>query len=138
MLRAKDYTLDEKIHAWQTVIKFFELLYEDGDMGFYHCRLCQIYKDIARIYAGKNQADNTIDALKLAAKHANIMDNMPDHKLTSLLVSSTEYKASDTSKNFTDTYCQLLLKALDDKCFDFLRNDGRFLEINRNLQKCIS
>ena len=74
------------------------------------------------------------NALKLAAKHANIMDNMPDHKLTSLLSSSTEYKASYTSKNFADTYYQFVLKALDDKCFDFLRNDDRFLEINKNLK----
>jgi len=55
--------------------------------------------------------------------------------LTSLLVSSTEYKASDTSKNFTDTYCQLVVKALDDKCFDFLRNDDRFLEIKKSLKR---
>lgn len=135
MLSAKDYTLDEKIHVWKTVIKFFETLYEDGDMGFYHCRLCQIYKDIARIYARQNQADDTFNALKLAAKHANIMDKMADHKLTSLLVNSTEYKAGDTSKNFTDTYCQLVLKALDDKCFDFVRDDSRFIEIKDDLEK---
>ncbi|MHB1484234.1 MAG: helix-turn-helix domain-containing protein [Saccharofermentanales bacterium] len=136
MLRSKEYAPDEKIHAWQTVIKFFETLYEDGDMGFYHCRISQIYKDIARIYAGENQADDAIDALQLAVKHAAIMDNMRDHKLTALLVDSTEYKASDTSKNFTDTYCQLVLKALDDKCFDFLREDGRFIEIEDKLRKC--
>jgi len=134
MLRSKEYPSDEKIHAWQTVVKFFEILYEDGDMGFYHCRTCQIYKDIARTYAEQNQADNTIDALNIAVKHANIMDNMPDHKLTSLLVNSTEYKASDTSKNFTDTYCQLTLKGLDDKCYDFIRDDSRFIEIVKNLQ----
>lgn len=39
MLRGKEYSEEEKINANLTIIKFYELLYEDGDFGFYHIRL---------------------------------------------------------------------------------------------------
>lgn len=133
MFRAKDFTEEEKIHALQTVLKFFGLLYEDDDCGFFHCHIEFIYRDIAVAYAKLENIEKTIENLTLSAKHAIIFDNMEDHRLTSPLVNMTEYKKSDFSKNYSETETQLVLKSLSWEYFDLCRNDERFINLKNEL-----
>lgn len=135
MLRAKEYSDEEKMHAYQTVIKFYELLFEDGDFGFYHCRLALFYRLIAGIYSKCNNLEMTVKNLALSAKHAITFDNMKDHKLTAPLVNATEYKQCDTSKNWVGTHSKVLSDALLMECFNFCQEDERFKEIAANLNK---
>jgi len=133
MLRAKEYSAEEAIHAYQTVIKFYELLFEDGDLGFYHCQIAFTYRDIAKLYAKLNNLEMTVKNLALSSKNAILFDNMKDHKLTALLVNAIEYKQKNNSQNWLGTHSKLVLDCLSLKCFDFCRDDECFKEIVTNL-----
>jgi transcriptional regulator with XRE-family HTH domain len=135
MLRAKEHSDEFKIYAYQIVIKFYELLFEDGDFGFYHSRLAYIYRDIARIYAKANEIERVIENLTLSAKHAIAFDTMENHKLTAPLVNTIEYRKSDIWKNWQGTETKLVLDFLSGKHFDFCRQNKRFKELVMNLSK---
>lgn len=136
MLRAKEYNDAEKLYMYRKILQFYELLYEDGDYGFYHCRLIDIYFNIAVIYAKQSNHPMTLENLAHSIKHAATCDTMEDHKLTAPLVNTTEYKASNTSRNWMGTYCCSLLSRLTDSCFDFCREDIEFIELIDKLKRC--
>jgi transcriptional regulator with XRE-family HTH domain len=134
MLSAKQFTEEEKIHAYQTVIKFYELLYEDGNFGFYHCRLASTYSDIAKAYAKLGNLEMTLQNLTLSAKHVIIYDTLKDHKLTAPLVNATEYTKRGTSKNYQSTDSKLVLDCLASECFDFCRENEQFKKLSSDLK----
>lgn len=75
-----------------------------------------------------------IKYLALSAKHAKLFDTMQDHKLTSPLVNATEYKKNGFSKNYSETECELTLKSLSWKEFDFCRDDMRFENLSEDIK----
>lgn len=137
MLKAKKFTDEEKIHAYKTVIKFVELIFEDGDFGFWHCRLTAVYLDIAKLYANLNNFDMTLENLALSAKHSIITDTIKEHPLTSPLVNGLKFTWKGTSKNFQGSQSKETVKEISDKCFDFCRSDERFKKIESDLKRYI-
>ncbi len=114
-----------------SAIKLWETLIPDGNFLFYHCRLRQMYENLAACYAKQYNADETIKALEKALLHAHAFDSIPegDHKYTSPFVCGTEYSTSGFSKNYTDSDVVLVKKFMQGKKFDFIRNDERFLAL---------
>lgn len=135
VLRSVENTDDEKLYMYRKIIQFYDLLYDDGDYGFYHCRLMDVYLNIAKIYAKQNNQNMTLDNLSISVKHAIICDTMEDHKLTAPLVNTFVFRKSDTHRNWMGTHCEGLQKMLADSCFDFCREDEPFKELIKELKK---
>ena len=114
-----------------SAIKLWETLIPDGNFLFYHCRLRQMYENLAACYAKQKNADATIMALDKALFHAHAFDSIPegDHKYTSPFVCGTEYSTSGFSKNYTEGDAELVKKFMRGKKFDFVRDDERFLAL---------
>jgi hypothetical protein len=129
------YAPELKIRIYKYCISLFNLLYDDGDFGFYTCRLSQYYKDISSEYAKLSKTDECLNALESMKKYAVITDTQFDFKHTSFMVDKTEYRHSDSSKNYTENECGLRLKGLTNKLFDSVRDDERFKTIIEELEK---
>ncbi|MBQ9079593.1 MAG: hypothetical protein IJY27_00805 [Clostridia bacterium] len=114
-----------------SAIKLWETLIPDGNFLFYHCRLRQMYDNLAACYAKMGNADETIKALENALFHAHAFDCIPegDHSYTSPFVCGTEYSTSGFSKNYTDSDVELVKKFMKSKKFDFIRDNERFIAL---------
>ncbi len=112
-----------------SAIKLWETLIPDGNFLFYHCRLRQMYENLAASYAKQGNADEAIKALEKALFHAHEFDSIPegDHKYTSPFVCGTEYSTSGFSKNYAESDVELVKKFMGGKKFDFIRDDERFV-----------
>lgn len=116
-------------------LKIYELIYEDGDYGFYNDRLDTIYTTLAVKAADQSLLNETIENLSNAVNCAVKFDTTEELVHTSTLVNRMDYsrkgiQRSDMSNNSNDK-----LQALKDKRYDFCRNDDRFIKLIENLQK---
>lgn len=126
---------DEKKHAYHTAIKVYELIYEDGDFGFYACRISRIYSNLARLSAEQQDKNETLDYIANAVKYAIICDTQEDSKRTSLLVNRMSHNSKGVSKSYMSNDSYLLLKEMEHQRYDFCRDDDRFIKLIENLQK---
>ena len=122
-------------HAYHKAIELYELIYEDGDFGFYACRVSEIYNELAKISAEQQDKAATFDYLANAAKYAIIYDTQADSEYTSPLVNRLSHSGSGVSKNYMSNWSYLILKSTEDKRYDFCRDDEVFTKIAEDLKK---
>lgn len=111
-IKREDYLSDNlrRIEKIIGVLKLFELIYDDGNMGFYHSTVCDTYLWLAVLYCdaycntgGDNGGeigykDLSFDCLDKALLHAKNFDkliNSGEHKYTAFLVNLS---VTDTDK----------------------------------------
>lgn len=122
MLRSKDYTAEERIFAYETVDKLYNLFLYDGNYGTEHCALHMLWMNISGEYARLKDASNTISALKKAYYHAYEMDNFKEGKYSSLFADTGEYSKKSFLKNFEKSYVEWLKSVMQESVFDFIRD----------------
>ena len=120
----------EKIFALKTALTIWNAVFYDGNFLFYHCRIAQIYRYLAIEYAKCKDEVNVIESLRLAKKHAQAKEKLPDgkHYYTSIFLNKTYHDNSTSSKNFSCSEIDLISNILADKVFDFIRESKEFLE----------
>ncbi|MBQ8369271.1 MAG: helix-turn-helix transcriptional regulator [Clostridia bacterium] len=140
----KNYTLDsgekrftdaEQVLVYEKIVQMYEIMFEDGDYGFYHDRLREIHTRLAEYYAARNDAENTIANLRITAYHAVKFVEFaanPDYTQTSLLFRGQNaygFSATKTANTAADS-----LDALENTRYDFIRETPEFAEIRRTLE----
>ncbi len=128
------YSYEESIRLSEKHIAFLKLLFEDGDFGFFHTQLCRSYRELAYYYAVNKDEENTLQYLSLARESALefIKLNIKE-KHTSLLLRGQEY--GDFYNPEDENNADWTLMVMENKHFDFLRENARFQEIQRSLQE---
>ncbi|MDR0916621.1 MAG: helix-turn-helix transcriptional regulator [Oscillospiraceae bacterium] len=124
--------LQYKIHVLEVLARLFETVYEDGDFGFYHDRMTEIYKALTRWYAEARNADEVIRCAKLARHHAHEWDTAVTHKLTAPLMNTqtfdiTTFSTSDPNPRASDT-----TEFLQGYVYDFVRETEEFRQLTVN------
>lgn len=125
MLQKGTFTTAEKIHISERIIELFSLIYEDGNFGFYHCRISKWSMTAAKAYANAQRKDEALLWLRRATKHAEAYDTLEDGHYTAPLVKGAKYSSSRGAQS------QLQARQADmaDSCFDFLRDDPQFARL---------
>lgn len=126
LVRAKNDDIAYCIHAYETLVKLFETLYEDGDFGFYHDRMKDIYRWLAHPYAKTKNAAEVFRCIKLARHHAVEWDTAVTHTLTAPLVNTLEFDITDYVSNTPNPRNSDTTDWLDDEVYDFLRDTPEF------------
>lgn len=135
MLNKGGFDACEHIKACEFVLQLYGLLYEDGDYGFYHCRISTWSMRLAKLYAKENKAPETLCHLSRAAEHAITYDALTAGVHTSPLVNRCKYNAKDWSKNYTENNAMLYLQEMQDGRFDFVKENAKFAEIESRLKQ---
>jgi len=125
---------DEAKHALHTALKVYGLIYEDGDYGFYTCRISEIYSVLAKIAAEQLNREETLGYLANAIKYAAIHDSQDGLNHTSLLVNRQSYNKKGTTKNYMSNDSFKLLKKTKHPCYDFCRDDAEFVRLTDELK----
>ncbi len=131
------YTKDERAALRDKRIAFLSLMFEDGDMGFYHCHLSDAHMRQSLYYAQKNDSKNTLEHLAKAAEHAigfvkYAHDDNYTH--TSLLFRDYENGGGSFSTNANENDALQLLSHMTSKEYDFVRDTPEFTMITGDLK----
>ena len=121
---------DDKIFAYETALKMWELFIYDGNYLFYHCRIAEIYDNLSQMYAAKQDKIKTLEALELTVKHSLLYESIPEgtQYYTSIFAGGTHNNTA-TSTNSTNTAHDNLKELFAKECFDFIRNDPEFIAL---------
>lgn len=131
------YTYNEINTLREKKIQLFELLFEKGDLGYYHeeCASTHIY--VAMYYAKKKQFEKTYSHLHFTVIHTlAFLDytRTEQYKHTSLLF--RDITRDGTSSIFytnNDNLATEMLSHLKKECFDSIRSDDEFQKIKNTL-----
>jgi HTH/TPR domain-containing protein len=123
---------EEQIRNNNAALILWKTLIPDDNYLFYHCRIADIQKNLAKCYARKNQKAETINSLQLAAYHAKSYDSIPvgEQHYTSPLVAYATSDESKSMKNYQGTDYELFLQVLKEPCFDFIRDEPEFIALS--------
>ena len=123
------FSHEEKIEAFRFAIDIMERLYADGNVGFCASYLSLFYSMIASEYAQMHDSQKTLDALTESCRYAVIEANLKDMDYTAPMVNRLKYKKANTTKNYKGNACNLRLKALENRQFDFIREEDAFKKL---------
>ncbi len=126
---------EETMEAYRFAIDILKRLYSDGNIGFYAFDVSYYYCNIALEYAEMKDTENTLKALEESCKYAIREATLKDMNYTAPMVNRMKYKKSNTSKNYIGNACNLRLQVLENKRFDFVRNEETFKKIVYDLKK---
>jgi transcriptional regulator with XRE-family HTH domain len=129
MSRKGNFTPEENIKARDFLIRCFDLLYPDGNCGFYHVRYCDIYKEIAKSYLKLGDEAKMFECLENAANHAISFDTLKEGRYTSFIVNRVAFSSIDVFKDHTENESGLLLKSLNAKQYKQFETDPRMVKL---------
>ena len=127
------YPPDDKIKALNFVVDCYKLLYNDGNCGFYHVRLSELYQRMANCYLALKDETNMFACLEKSVQHAINFDALKDGKYTAFMVNKVECSSQDAVKTHTENQTGLLLKFLRKDKFLHLQDDPRMIKIIEKL-----
>lgn len=128
------YAPEDAIRACRFVLDCYELLYPDGNCGFYHCRLSAWYETMAKNHLKLGQEEEMFACLEKAAEHAVKFDTPRDGMFTAFMVNRVRMSSIDAVKNHAENQSGLLLKQLRKDKFDPWRQDERLQRLIRTLE----
>ena len=125
------YTPDEQLAILAKIIAVYEILLEDGDYNFFAQFMESAYRQSARLYAEKGDADNTLRCLRNMAEFSQKFLRYPeDAAQTSMLFRGVKYGGwVKNTPDAADTLIRENLDYLNESRFDFVRGTAEFAEI---------
>lgn len=133
-------TWDKKIEMLTISNQLYKMIYGDNLM-FYHTRLTQNYWLISTYQIAQGKNDETLDSLEKMCYHAVEYDksyiNNHGKFYTSILTDKLIYpeKSKDFHELTERTNCDYMLERLQNKRYDCIRQDPRFVEIVDKLKQ---
>lgn len=135
------YSDKEKTEICRFALRLYALLYDDGNYGFYHGRVAEWSFQLAKLYAGAQDTEQTLHWLTDAAQNTAAYDAMEADRTmvrgyTAFMVNRLSYSSAGWVKDYTENESMRLLKGLEDGRFDFIREDAAFQKIVAKLKEC--
>jgi len=127
LAREGDYSPDEKICMYEYAISMFKLMLDSEDLGSYFDRTNELYLRVSQNYAQLKDLENTLENLETSAEHLMKNHTKSAGKYTSPLTNRKSYEAGNPSH--TQGAISWFLGETADPCFDFCRNNVRFIAV---------
>ena len=126
MLTKGKFTPAETIEALQFALDCYNLLYKDGNLGFFHCRVAGIYSQMAESYHALGDFDGMLASLENAAEHSVKADTRISSNYTALMVNKVFDDINGSTKNYSETESEVLLNEIIRKYGSQLEGNSRF------------
>jgi len=136
MVGKADFTPAEEIRAYEFGIALWNLLFPDGNVGYYAHDISWRYSMIASLYAGMRDAERTLDALENSVRYAVIASRLKAMTYTAPMVNRMQYDLAESTKNYRGNACSARLSGLARPCYDFVRKTPRFRRAETELTAC--
>lgn len=129
---ATERTTEKRIQILEKIPQIFEIMFENGDYGFYNLFLSRVYVEIAKLCT--DDMVKSIEALKKSCKFAQNYDTLMAGKHTSLLFKNYGIVPKEFTKAHNDTQCERILNELYSDKFHGLQNTSAFKTIVKQLE----
>lgn len=128
----------DKIALRRKKLALIDLMIEDGNYGFFRQTYGWTELELAEQHAILGENEEAFRYLADAAKHAVLHDTAyrPEDTYTCLLFRGMEF--GEVWHNIKENDAAHVLNALREPCFDGLRNDARFREIQEEMERYAS
>ena len=114
-------------------IAILDIIFEDGNYGFYHTHLTDMHSDQAKYYAGIQSVEKTLYHLKKASEHAIAFLNWEQGgEYTCLLFKGM--RRGKFSTNDTRNNALFLIETMRSKEFEFLFDNEEFKLIKNQIE----
>ena len=134
------YSFDDLNSLREKKIALLELLFEDGDFGFYSGGLSDFYEESARYYATSGNAESTLECLeksvRLAIDFITFMQK-DTYTHTSLFLKGMVEQSRNVALNSEDNQAALILKNMSKKEYDIVRESNIFKKLSKELESYI-
>ena len=127
------YTEEEFAMLRDKRVALLHLFFEDGNFGFYHTHLSDTHREQAFYYAKKGEDDKALTHLRLAAEHAIKFVTFDGRENTSLVFRGMFPGSWSTDSSENDA--AVLLKRMENRVFDKIRQTPEFISIKEELSK---
>ena len=121
-------------------IALLELLFENGDFGFYSGGLSDFYEESARHYASTGNVKRALEYLEKAAHLAiDFITLMQQDTFThtSLFLKGMVEQSRNVALNSEDNQAALILKNMERKEYDIARESNIFKKLSKELEPYI-
>lgn len=130
----RDYKYKYKL--LESMLKIFDIIFEDVIYGFYSCRAYYLHADMAKFNILLNgDISKTLELLNNAKNDCIYFDTFKKFKYTSPMLNMVEDDPEDISRDFDTTLTAQMLDFLKFKEFDSLRDNNAFKAIIEELNK---
>ncbi|MBO5938978.1 MAG: helix-turn-helix transcriptional regulator [Clostridia bacterium] len=129
------YTYEEKHSMWKTLYDMFQMVFSNGDFGFYNERLARISFSMAMESGRVENFDRALEEMETMITHLEDFQGFTEIFHTSLLVNQVKIHINQTSRSKEETLAQSYLRYLNqyDAVFASVKNDSRFENIKKRL-----
>ena len=135
MLQKVNFSYEEKIKAHGIAKKVFEVIYDDGNFGFFHERLYIINVKMAWQYFNLNMQNEAINCLEEAVYHAIKFDTRQSGMYTAFAVNRINDDVKSTSKNAPTNCSADMINILNNKRYASIRDNERIKALIAELEK---
>ena len=138
--KARDLLSDEEIiHAHQTAIQLYEMVYYDGNYGCFHQYLVTNYLGIAKVYARRKDAAHTLKALEKAIYHAQKYRESFEKPVYTNSIFRHDPQTSNTYMSEERRYksLQTVQEWISTQNLDFLQNVPEYTRLQNELAQYI-
>ena len=110
-LTAKDLDSYGKIKYFETAVSIIKTIFDDGDYGFFHQELSDLYLWIANRYVMVNDLDRAFESYEIGFQHAKAYDDLP--KITTHTSFLVREKVFDMAKTNSDNEDNMVKRQID-------------------------
>jgi len=128
----EEFSPEERIRILEKTPAIFDIIWENGDYGFYHMFVSAIYLEIARLYSYEPMKG--IAALKKSVYHAKVFDSLVESQYTSLLFRGMPISPAEFTKPRKTNRIEEIMLELSKTDFDFLRGTKELDDILNELK----
>ena len=136
----QQYSSNEMDLLREKRIALLELLFDDGDFGYYSSGLSSFYEESARCYASAGNKEKVFECLEKAAYLAiDFITFMQKETFThtSLFLKGMVEQSRNVSLNSEDNQAMVILKNMDRKEYDVVRENEMFRHLSNMLKPYI-
>jgi len=120
------YTDDEKLKLCETQIAMFRLFFENSDFMFHSQYVEQPYSCMAKIYASRKDAENTLNSMENAAEFAMHFDTYDHHAMQTSLIPRYNISGGVWWHDTHNRSYDLLEWFTADEIFEFVRKSEEY------------
>lgn len=129
-------SVDERIVLLRKIPQLFDLVFENGDFGFFHAFLCRTYLEIGKLrLQNGDDSRGVIDDVLIAAEHAKRYDEARSSKHTSVLFSGYEINPDEWTKAEESSRSEWLLRELSSEELSSLKAYSEWENVIKKLSQ---
>ena len=131
----KPFSNEEMIEINKKFLTIMDILFEDGDFGFYRQTVGWTNINLAKWYMSSGKSKEALECLLIAKQHSIISDTEYDAKSTHTCLLFRGREFGGITHNITQNDCLHQLEEMNDEIFDSVRETSAFKEIIDELSK---